>query len=102
MLAKQAKILTDGQIKAVLSYLETTRNASRNKVMFLLSLHGLRAKEISALEISMVTDAEGNVGEAIALEDKACKGKSGRLVYVNRALKAALVSYLKEREGPSK
>ena len=35
MLAKQAKILTDGQIKAVLSYLESTRNASRNKVMFL-------------------------------------------------------------------
>ena len=103
MLAKQAKILTDGQIKAVLSYLESTRNASRNKVMFLLSLHGLRAKEVSALEISMVTDAGGSIGEAIALEDKACKGKSGRLVYMNRALKLELENYLKEREDhPSK
>lgn len=103
ILAKQAKILTDRQTKTVRSYLESSRNVSRNKAMFLLSLHGLRAKEISALEICMVTDVEGNISDAIALEDKACKGKSGRLVYMNRALKDELASYLIEREEhPSK
>lgn len=97
MLNKQAKILTDSQIQAVLSALEDTRRALRNKLMFLLSLHGLRAKEVASLQISMVTDAEGNVADEIALEDKASKGRSGRIVFMNAALKETLVQYLQER-----
>ena len=53
MLSRQAKVLSDMQIRAVLGALVSGRNARRNRVMFLLSLHGLRAKEIAALEISM-------------------------------------------------
>lgn len=90
MLGKQAKVLSEAQIKAVLAYLETTRNSKRDKVIFLLSLHGLRAKEISALEISMVTDAIGSVAESIALENKASKGKSGRIIPMSKALQSAL------------
>lgn len=97
MLNKQAKILTDYQIQAVLSALEETRHALRNKLMVLLSLHGLRAKEVASLQISMVTDAEGNVAEEIALEDKASKGRSGRIVFMNAALRETLVQYLQER-----
>ena len=97
MLNKQAKILTDNQIKAVLSYLETTRNSKRDKVVFLLSqTAGLRAKEIANLEISMITDVNGNVADAIALEDKASKGKSGRVIPMNKTLQAALIDWLKE------
>ena len=94
MLGKQAKILSDMQIKAVLGALEGSRNGLRNKVMFLLSLNGLRAKEISALEVSMITDAEGNLSDHIALEDKASKGRSGRVVFMSPALKEALTDYL--------
>lgn len=97
MLKKQAKVLSDQQIKAVLSFLESTqRNALRNKVIFLLSLHGLRAKEIANLELSMITNAEGELAHGISLQDKASKGKSGRVIAMNRPLKMALEKYLNE------
>lgn len=97
MLSRQAKVLSDMQIRAVLGALVSGRNARRNRVMFLLSLHGLRAKEIAALEISMVTDAEGYVGSEIRLEDRASKGKSGRVVPMSKALRCELEEYLRER-----
>lgn len=97
MLKKQAKVLTDNQVKAVLSYLETTRNPKRDKAIFMLSIYaGLRAKEISNLEISMITDVDGNVSDTIALEDKASKGKSGRVIPMNKVLRAALIDLLDE------
>jgi integrase/recombinase XerD len=98
MLGRQAKILSDIQIKAVLGALEGSRNGLRNKVMFLLSLNSLRAKEIASLEISMITDAEGNIADSIALEDKASKGRSGRVVFMNPALKGVLIEYLESRK----
>lgn len=99
MLGKQAKLLTDAQIKSILCSLNSGRNALRNKVIFHLSLHGLRAKEVSSLELSMITDAEGNLADAIALEDKASKGHSGRIIYMNAALKEALSQYLPSRKN---
>lgn len=98
MLKKQAKILTDKQIKAVLAYLDTTkRNRLRNKVIFLLSLHSLRAKEIADLEISMVLNSNGEVAQAISLQDKASKGSSGRVIPMNKTLRLALAEYLECR-----
>lgn len=97
MLTKQAKILTDEQIKRVLGSLAAGRNAARNRVMFLLSLNGLRAKEVASLELSMITDAEGALTEEIALQDKASKGHSGRVVFMSPALRDAIAEYLSER-----
>ena len=95
MLGKQAKILSDAQIKAVLSYLETTRNSKRDKVIFLLSVYGgLRAKEISNLQISMITGADNSISGVIALEDKASKGRSGRSIPMNKVLQSALTDWL--------
>ena len=103
MLGRQAKILSDIQIKAVLGALEGSRNGLRNQVMFLLSLNSLRAKEIASLEISMITDAEGNLSDHIALEDKASKGRSGRVVFMNSVLRETLREYLNQRKNsPSK
>jgi integrase len=101
MLGRQAKILSDMQIKAVLGALDGSRNGLRNKVMFLLSLNGLRAKEVAALELSMITDAEGNLADSIALQDKATKGHSGRVVFMSPALKEALIEYLDQRRSIS-
>ncbi len=57
-LHKQAKTLTDAQVKTALLHLEGSRYPERNRAMFLLSVKaGLRAKEIAALEWSMVTDS---------------------------------------------
>jgi len=93
-LGKQAKTLSKGQVDAVLGYLATTRWPTRNRVIFLLSVKaGLRAKEIASLTWRMVTDARGNIGQAIYLENKASKGWSGRVIPMNEELRSALAEY---------
>ena len=91
-LKRQAKILTKGQTDTVLLYLAKTRYPERNRAIFLLSVRaGLRAKEIASLTWAMLTDAEGRIGDAIHLVDQASKGSSGRVIPLNKELKAALV-----------
>ena len=95
-LGKQAKTLSKGQVDAVLGYLATTRWPTRNRVIFLLSVKaGLRAKEIASLTWRMVTDARGQIGQAIHLEDTASKGRSGRVIPMNEELRTALAEYAK-------
>jgi integrase len=90
-LGKQAKTLTRGQAEAVFGFLSKTRYPIRNRVIFLLSLKaGLRAKEIASLTWEMITDADGEVGQAIHLQDKASKGRSGRIIPMNGDVISAL------------
>lgn len=97
-LGRQAKILSPQQQKAVLAFLVTTRNPERNQVIFLLSVKaGLRAKEIARVTWGMVTDADGGLSHLIRLEDQATKGKSGRLIWMNRDLRFALKGYYRLR-----
>jgi hypothetical protein len=70
-------VLTETQIKAVLAAVDGRRYPKRGRVMVLLSIRELRAKEIAMARWSMVTDAEGNVGDALHLPNKASKGKNG-------------------------
>ena len=96
---KQAKILSPRQENAILRYLETTRYPERDRVLFLLSTKaGMRAKEIAAMTWAMVTDAEGQVGHTIALENRASKGKSGRLIPMHPMLHEALATLYAVRE----
>src|SRR5262249_4734488 len=77
-LGKQAKVLSEGQIKATLAAAAGRRYPERDRVMVLLSVRaGLRAKEIALATWGMVTDAEGNVGDALHLVNGASKGKRG-------------------------
>src|SRR5260370_20613717 len=98
-LGKQAKILTDRQVRAVLAELATRRYPLRDRVMFLLSLKsGLRAKEVAGITWAMVTDAEGEIGDVISLENRASKGKGGgRHIPMHPDLKAALLALHRER-----
>ena len=92
-LGKQAKTLTKPQIEAVLGYLSKTRYPIRDRVIFLLSVKaGLRAKEIASLTWSMVTDAEGTLSDTISLTDIASKGRGGRVIPINKELRAALMA----------
>ena len=96
-LGKQAKVLSSQQIQLVLSFLTTTRDPDRNRLIFLLSIRaGLRAKEIAALKWSMVLDADGSIGDSIHLEDVASKGSSGRVIPINKQLKGELKRALNE------
>jgi integrase len=93
-LGKQAKVLADGQIRAALAAVADRRYPERDRVMVLLSVRaGLRAKEIAMVTWAMVTDAEGNVGDALHLVNGASKGKQGgRTVPLNKELRASLVA----------
>ena len=88
---KQAKVLTDPQVRTALQFLASSRHQLRDKTILLLSIRaGLRAKEIASLTWRMVTDAQGTIGNVIALEDVASKGRSGRTIPISKDLREAL------------
>lgn len=94
-LGKQAKTLTKGQIDSVTAFLLNRRYGLRDQTVFLLSVRaGLRAKEIANLKWVMVLGADGEVSDSIHLTDEASKGKSGRIVPLNKQLRANLVHML--------
>lgn len=102
-LGKQAKTLSKGQVEAVMGYLAKTRYPERNRLIFLLSAKaGLRAKEIAFLGWAMITEATGALGTAIHLTDEASKGRSGRVIPINRGLRDALAAWreIAPRESP--
>ena len=69
-------------------------------MILLLSVKaGLRAKEIAALTWDMLTDAEGNLGSAIHLRNEASKGRSGRVIPLNRDLRQALQELFQARSA---
>ena len=94
MQGKQAKVVSPTQERAIVGYLDTTRYPTRDRVIFLLSIKaGLRAKEIASLTWAMVTDAQGHVAEALQLQNRASKGKTGgRTIPLHPDLQAALVA----------
>jgi len=93
-LGRQAKVLTDTQVRRVLAEVSQQRYPERDRVMILLSVRaGLRAKEIAMATWAMVTDAEGKVGDALHLSNGASKGKKGgRTVPLNKELRSALIA----------
>ena len=84
----------------MISYLSGRRNGLRNKVIFLLSVKsGLRSKEISGLRWSMVVGPDGEIGDTINLTNEVSKGKSGRIIPLNRILKQTLHDLLMEHRS---
>ena len=100
---KQAKTLSPAQIKTALSYLDQTRNAERDVVMFLFSVRaGLRAKEIAGATWMMVLGSDGLVGDTLHLEDRVAKMRSGRTIPIANDLRAALITlHAKRNPAPS-
>ena len=98
-LGKQAKIISDKQVRAVLAELDARRYPLRDRVTFLLSAKaGLRAVEISRCTWAMVTNSESQIGDVIALQNRASKGNAGgRIIPMHPDLKAALVALHRER-----
>ena len=97
---RKAKTLSDAQYKAMVGFLRSTRNPARDRVIFMLSTKaGLRAKEIAYLRWCMVLTPDGTIGGTIDLTDSATKGRSGRVIPINRELKGALQEYLTQEQG---
>ena len=94
-LGKQAKVLTKPQVDAVTAFLLSRRHGLRDQTVFLLSVRaGLRAKEVANLRWAMVLTPEGEIGNAIHLTDIASKGRSGRVIPLNKQLRINLVKLL--------
>ena len=94
-LGKQAKVLTKPQVDAVTAFLLSRRHGVRDQSVFLLSVRaGLRAKEIANLRWSMILTPDGEVGDAIHLTNTASKGRSGRVIPLNKQLRENLKKML--------
>ena len=99
-IGKQSKILTDKQVEVIVSYLGGRRNGLRNRVIVLLSVKsGLRSKEISGLRWSMVVGPDGEIGDTINLTNEVSKGRSGRVIPLNRTLRQSLHELLLEHRS---
>jgi integrase/recombinase XerD len=100
MSGKQAKILSDQQIKSLLTFASSTRYPYRDRLVVLLSAKaGLRAGEIAKLTWDMVLGPGGEIGAVIELRDCAAKKGSGRLIPIHPTLRTALIALRKLTGG---
>jgi integrase len=100
MPGKQAKILSDQQIKSLLAFASSTRYPRRNDLIVLLSVKaGLRAGEIAKLTWDMVVGPNGEIGSVIELRACAANKNSGRLIPIHPMLRIALAAWRKTTSG---
>lgn len=91
---KQAQTLNEAQLRRVLQYCQTRRHPLRDRTIILVSFYaGLRAKEIAALTVGNVYEADGAVREQFTLAASQTKGGKTRTVYLNQRLQAVLKDY---------
>ncbi len=96
LMSKQAKVLTQQEIRRVLDYVATRPHAERNRAMFLTMLYAmLRVKECAALRYADVLDAEGKVKAEIYLTAEQTKGRKGGTVFVSEKLRKELQAYVR-------
>ena len=96
----QARVLTERELRKILSFCSTQPHAARNRAMLLCTHQaGMRVGEVAALRICDVLGADGTVLEEIALSASQTKGNSSRTVLVPRKLRDELTVYLQLRFG---
>jgi integrase/recombinase XerD len=94
---KQARTLTDKQIKIVYAHCSTRRHAARDRAIVAVSfMAGLRAKEIAALAIDNVRREDGTIREEFVLSKEQTKGRKARRLFLSQKLRSELELYFKE------
>ena len=94
---KQARTLTDKQLKQVLAHCGTRKHAARDRAIVLFSfLAGLRAKEIALLTVQNVRSEDGAIRDEFVLSPQQTKGRKARRVFLNTKLRTELAAYLKQ------
>ena len=93
---KQAKVLTDTELKKVIAYIDAfDRHAERNKAIILLTHYcGMRVSEVASLLVSDVVSVDININDVIYLKANQTKGSKSRRVFVSKKAKTALKRYL--------
>lgn len=91
MAGKQAKIISDTDLRRLVRLVRHGRYAARDAVMVLLSVKaGLRACEIAGLTWAMAYDARQAIGPVLEVRDAIAKKCGGRVVPINATLRTAL------------
>lgn len=94
----QARVLTDKDLKRVLSYIATRRHAARDRAMLLMTTNaGMRIGEVSAVKISDVLALDGTIKDEIRLTPEQTKGKHARTVVLSERMQKELLVYLQHR-----
>jgi len=92
---KQARLLTESEMKRVFAVVAAGRNAERNRMILMLGfLAGLRACSIAALKIGNVLNDAGNVKDEFVLLAAQTKGTKGQRVFLSGKLKKEIKSYV--------
>jgi integrase/recombinase XerD len=92
---KQAKVLTDAEMKRLLAVVAKDRHAKRNRLAIMLShLAGLRVGEIASLSVENVVKPDGTVREELRLGASQTKGGISRTVFLNKRLQREIRHYL--------
>ena len=95
-MAKQAKTLTQAEIRRVLDYTATRKHSIRNRALVITTyLSGMRVGEVASLRYCDVVDTEGNIRSEIRLSAEQTKGKEARVVFVSEKLRKELEQYSK-------
>jgi integrase/recombinase XerD len=93
---KQARTLTDKQLKIVYAHCATRRYAARDRAIVAVSfMAGLRAKEIAALTIDNVRGEDGTIREEFVLSKEQTKGSKARRVFLSQRLRKELATYIR-------
>lgn len=94
-MSKQAKTLSQQEVRRVLDYTATRKHALRNRCLVLTTfLSGMRVGEVASLRYKDVVDTEGNVRKEIRLRAEVTKTKEARIVFVNERLQKELQQYV--------
>ena len=95
-MSKQAKVLSNSEIRKVLDYTATRKHALRNRALVLTMFNtGMRVSEVASLRIKDVVDSEGNIKNEIRLLAENTKTNEARTVFVNEKLRKELQQYAK-------
>lgn len=92
---KQAKVLSENELKRVLAVIAGRKHAARNRAALMLSFYaGMRVGEIAALTVKDVLDGEGRVKDQVLLRGAITKTGEARTVFVGDKLRKELERYV--------
>jgi integrase/recombinase XerD len=93
-MSKQAKTLTQTELRRVLDYIATRKHAVRNRAVLMTTfLSGMRVGEVASLKYSDVVDSSGVIKTEIRLSAHQTKTKEARVVFVSDKLRKELEVY---------
>lgn len=94
----KSSTINQNQFNTFLSFLKTTQNSDRNRLMFLFGYYcGMRVGEISNLTYSHVLNNDGSIKNEISLKPNQTKSNRNIVYYVSDKMKFEIESYINKR-----